>query len=68
MERNMADEQEKTTEANRRITPSERDESTEQLPEADDETTRANVRMARVLDDEGNQQVKPDPALQRSPD
>jgi hypothetical protein len=34
-------------EANRRMTPSERDDTGEQLPDADDAVTRANQRIAR---------------------
>jgi len=64
----MADEHEKTTEANRRISPAERGEPAEQLPEADDETTRANVRMARELNDDRKKAPLPDPAVQRPPD
>jgi hypothetical protein len=54
----MRDEHETTTEANRRITPTERDEPSEQLPEADDETTRGNVRMSRALDDDRKSQLR----------
>lgn len=63
----MRDE-EKVTEANRRISPAENADDSTQLPEADDEVTRANRRMAREFDDTRDEPLTPDPAVQRSPD
>lgn len=63
----MADEQKTTTEANRRISRGDADETTTPRPPAENEVAEANDRISREAE-RAREQLRREQALKRPPD